>query len=84
MWDDWHRYGEDHESSAKELRDDETTIYFHLKPIWGNYIPSLLASSPLEFFHALIIEYIPSVHLLFRSTNVVTPDGPSFERDNYG
>jgi hypothetical protein len=61
LWDDWRPYGADNELSGKGLRDDEVTMYLHLKPIWGKYIPSLLASSPLEFFHALIIEYIPNV-----------------------
>jgi hypothetical protein len=71
MWDDWRQYGGDNSLCGKELRDDEVAIYLHLKPIWGKYVPSLLASSPLEFFHALIIEYIPDVLVSpSRSANV--------------
>ena len=65
MWDDWLRYGEDLENTGKELRDDEVAIYLHLQPIWGKYVPSLLASSPVDFFHALVVEYIPDVYISF-------------------
>jgi len=55
IWDAWHFDSED--------RDQEAAVYVHLKSLWGKYIPSLRVSTPLEFFHALIIEYVDGVPL---------------------
>jgi hypothetical protein len=50
LWDAW-IFDTDH-------RDHEASAYVHLKPLWGLYIPSLRMSTPLEFFHALILQYV--------------------------
>jgi hypothetical protein len=50
LWDAWNLDTND--------RDHEASVYLHLKSLWGLYIPSLRMSTPLEFFHALILQYV--------------------------
>jgi hypothetical protein len=50
LWDAW-RFDE-------EARNQEASVYLHLRSLWGKCVPSLLVKSPLEFFHALILQYI--------------------------
>jgi hypothetical protein len=50
LWDAW--------KFDREIRDHEASIYEHLRSLWGIYIPSLLVSTPIEYFHALILQYV--------------------------
>jgi hypothetical protein len=50
LWDGW-------EFDTKD-RDHEVEIYIHLRSLWGKYIPSLRVSTPLDYFHALILQYV--------------------------
>src|SRR5579859_181735 len=50
LWDAW--------KFNKEVRDHEAGIYEHLRPLWGICIPSLRVSTPIEYFHALILQCI--------------------------
>jgi hypothetical protein len=50
LWDAWH--------FGSQSQSHEASIYLHLRSLWGRYIPSLRVKSPLEFFHALIFQYI--------------------------
>jgi len=50
MWDAW--------NFDPSLRDHELSIYLQIRPLWGMIVPSLLISTPIEFFHALILEYV--------------------------
>ena len=50
MWDAW--------KFDSSLRDHELSIYLQIKSLWGNIVPSLFMSTPIEFFHALILEYL--------------------------
>ena len=61
LWDAWHYDSED--------RDQEATVYALLRSLWGKYIPSLRVSTPLDFFHALVLEYVDVHPFLFPRTN---------------
>ena len=50
LWDAW--------KFNTEARDHEMAIYEHLRSLWGTCIPSLRVSTPIEYFHALILEYV--------------------------
>jgi len=50
LWDAWK-----FDASA---RDQEVSIYLQLKPLWGKVVPSLYVSTPIHFFHALILQYV--------------------------
>jgi len=50
MWDAW--------KFEPSLRDHELSIYLQLKSLWGKIVPSLLVSTPVHFFHALILQYL--------------------------
>jgi hypothetical protein len=50
LWDAWK-----FDASA---RDQEVSVYLRLKSLWGRTIPSLYVSTPIHFFHALILQYI--------------------------
>jgi len=50
LWDAW-KYSSDHQ-------EREASIYLKLRPLWGLYVPALCVQSPLEFYYALIVEYI--------------------------
>jgi hypothetical protein len=50
LWDAWK-----FDTSA---RDQEASVYLRLKSLWGKTIPSLYVSTPIHFFHALILQYI--------------------------
>jgi hypothetical protein len=50
LWDGWH--------CDTEARDIEASVYLHLRPLWGKYLPSLRFSGPIEFFHALVLQYV--------------------------
>jgi hypothetical protein len=50
LWDAWH--------FDCELRNQEASIYLYLRSLWGKYIPSLRVKSPLDFFHALVLQYV--------------------------
>jgi hypothetical protein len=49
LWDAWHFDAQD--------RDNEASIYLHLRSIWGRYVPALRVSSPIDFYHGLILQY---------------------------
>jgi hypothetical protein len=53
LWDAWH--------FDCEPQNQEASIYLHLQSLWGKYIPSLRVKSPLEFFHALVFQYVKVV-----------------------
>jgi hypothetical protein len=50
LWDAW-------KFDAK-TQHHEATIYLHLRSLWRKYIPSLLIKTALEYFHALIFQYV--------------------------
>jgi hypothetical protein len=50
LWDAWH--------FDDQLQNQEASIYLHLQSLWGKCIPSLRVKSPLEFFHALVFQYV--------------------------
>jgi len=50
LWDAW--------KFDQEARNREASVYLQLRPLWGKCIPSLFVKSALEYFHALIFQYI--------------------------
>ena len=50
LWDAW--------KFDNEAQNREATVYLHLRSLWGKCIPSLHVKSPLEFFHALVFQYV--------------------------
>ena len=50
LWDAW-KFDED-------ARNREASIYLQLRSLWGKCVPSLFVKSALEYFHALIFQYI--------------------------
>jgi hypothetical protein len=50
LWDAW--------KFDEEARNREASVYLQLRSLWGKYVPSMLVRSPLEYFHALIFQYI--------------------------
>jgi hypothetical protein len=50
LWDAWKETDIDQVQEAK--------IYLKLKPLWGIYVPALLVQSPLEFYHALLVQHV--------------------------
>ena len=44
-------------------RDHEANIYKSLQSLWGKHIPFLRVSTPLEYFHALILQYVEAWHV---------------------
>ena len=50
LWDAW--------KCSSDVQEHEASIYLKLRPLWGKYVPALRVQSPLEFYHALIIQYI--------------------------
>jgi hypothetical protein len=51
LWDAWTCSADDQEREA-------SVYYLKLRPLWGKWVPPLRVQSPLEFYHALIIQYI--------------------------
>jgi hypothetical protein len=56
LWDSWHFKSAD--------RDNEVTVYKHLKSLWGIVVPSLLAYGVVGFSHTLVISFIQNVFFL--------------------
>ena len=54
LWDAW--------KFDASIRDNELATYLQLRPLWGKIVPSLLVSTPIEFFHGLVLEYV-QVHI---------------------
>ena len=50
LWDAW--------KCSSDDQEHEASIYLKLRPLWGKYVPALRVQLPLEFYYALIIEYI--------------------------
>jgi len=50
LWDAW--------NSGCEDRDKEVAIYEHLQSLWGISVPFLRVSTPIEYFHAIILQYV--------------------------
>jgi len=50
LWDAW--------KFDEEARNREASVYLKLRPLWGKCIPSLFVKSALEYFHALVLQYI--------------------------
>jgi hypothetical protein len=50
LWDAWRETDTDQVQEAK--------IYRALKRLWGIYVPALLVQSPIEFYHALLIQHV--------------------------
>ena len=50
LWDAW--------KFDDEARNCEASVYLQLRSLWGNRVPSLFVKSALEYFHALIFQYI--------------------------
>jgi len=50
LWDAW--------KFDEESRNREASVYLKLRPLWGKCIPSLFVKSALEYFHALVFQYI--------------------------
>ena len=57
LWDAW-------KSDAK-AQNHEASIYLHLRSLWGMYIPCLRTKTALEYFHALIFEYVKVITVSF-------------------
>jgi len=53
LWDGWNFDTED--------RDREASAYIQLRPLWGTCVPALRVKTALDYFHALILQYIPNV-----------------------
>src|SRR5579859_5051457 len=49
-WDAW-RFDSD-------VRNKEAAVYEHLRSLWGIYIPFLRISTPMEYFHALLLQLV--------------------------
>jgi hypothetical protein len=62
LWDAW--------KLDAEAQNREASIYLHLRSLWGKYIPCLRVKTSLDYFHALIFQYVkvsyPSTQLLIR------------------
>jgi hypothetical protein len=39
-------------------RDNEVALYLRLRSLWGECIPALIASGPIDFLNCLVVEYI--------------------------
>jgi hypothetical protein len=50
LWDAW--------KFEEEARNQEASVYLQLRPLWGKRVPSLFVKSALEYFHALVFQYI--------------------------
>jgi hypothetical protein len=50
LWDAW--------KFDSGTRNNEASVYLHLRSLWGKCDPSLLVKSALEYGHALIFQYI--------------------------
>ena len=50
LWDAW--------NFESDARDNEATIYKHLQPLWGIYVPFLRVSTAIEYFHGLILQHV--------------------------
>jgi len=50
LWDAW--------KFDEEARNREASVYLQLRSLWGKCIPSLFVKSALEYFHALIFQYV--------------------------
>ena len=50
LWDAW--------KFDDTAQNHEASIYLHLQSLWRTYIPCLHAKTPLDYFHALIIQYV--------------------------
>jgi hypothetical protein len=50
LWDAW--------KFDEEARNREASVYLQLRSLWGKCVPSLFVKSALEYFHALIFQYI--------------------------
>ena len=57
LWDAW-------KFDAK-AQNHEASIYLHLRSLWGTYIPSLRVKTTLEYFHALIFQYVKIIMSIF-------------------
>jgi len=69
LWDAW-KY------SSKD-QEHEASIYMKLRPLWGIYVPALRVQSPLEFYYALIIEYIEVITPIIAVPDVLRLAGVS-------
>jgi len=67
LWDAWK-----FDASA---RDFERDVYLQLKPLWGNVVPALYVSTPVEFFHGLILQY---VEVISESSSLLTSGFSAF------
>jgi len=50
LWDAW--------KFDEEARNREAAVYLRLQSLWGKWVPSLYVKSSLEYFHALIFQYV--------------------------
>lgn len=50
LWDAW--------NFDAQAQNQEALVYEHLRSLWGKCIPSLRVKTALDYFHALIIQYI--------------------------
>ena len=66
LWDGWTLYPPKDDEKAPIERwslepwkfVNEARIYVHLKSLWAKWIPHLHVKIPLDFFHALIFQYV--------------------------
>jgi hypothetical protein len=59
LWDGW--------KFSRDNCDHETTVYFHLRDLWGTTVPEFLGSGNWGFCHILLLSYIdvsPPAHFL--------------------
>lgn len=57
LWDAW--------KFDAEAQSREASVYLQLRPLWGKFIPSLRVKTVLEYFHALILEYVKVMPYLY-------------------
>jgi hypothetical protein len=58
LWDGWKFDGSE--------RDHEVAMYMRLQSLWGKCVPDLLGSTPIDFLHAIILQYIKALVLHIR------------------
>ena len=59
LWDSW--------KFDNQAQSHEASIYLHLRSLWGKYIPCLRVKTALEYFHALIFQYVKVPNVLIET-----------------
>jgi hypothetical protein len=59
LWDAW--------NFDADARNHEADVYEHLRSLWGKCVPSLRVKTALDYFHALIFQYVKVIYLIWFS-----------------